>query len=371
MTNPTSPTDETLNQALRFIAARRFGTLVTNSPTGRPSAVPCVYAVVDEVDEVDAGPAIVVALDDKAKGVPARELARIRNILAEPAATLLVSDDDEDWDRLAWATVRGQATLVEPGAPGHASAIVALRDKYPQYAAHDLELGPQIWLRPAQAAVWAADGDRDAIGRVAAPRPASLTGITQGRRSVRSFRPDPVPREAIVRAVEAAGWAPSPHGTQPWRFVVLESRERRAELAEAMSATWRTQLALDSQDPVEIERRVRNSRDRLVTPPLLILLCRYLPDTHVYPDPDRQLAEQTMATQSLGAAAQNFLLALYADGLDAGWMCAPLFCPELIVATLGLDPALEPHAFFPVGYAARDPSRRPRRPAEDLIARWE
>ena len=370
MTTRTPASDDTLTQAIRFIAARRFGTLITSSATGRPSAVPCVYAV---VTRADGDPAIVVALDDKAKGVPVRELARVRNILSDPTATLLVSDDDEDWGRLAWATVRGGATLVEPGEPGHTAATDALRDKYPQYAAHDLERSPQIWLRPGQGSRWSASDGNDSAptGDVAARRPADLAGIVRGRRSVRSFRPDPVPRDIIVRAVEAAGWAPSPHGTQPWRFVVLESRERRAELAEAMSATWRAQLALDSQDPVEIERRVRNSRDRLVTPPLLVLLCRYLPDTHVYPDPDRQLAEGTMATQSLGAAAQNFLLSLYADGLDAGWMCAPLFCPELIVATLGLDPALEPHAFFPVGYAARDPSRRPRRPAEELIARWE
>ena len=352
----------TINQAIAFIADRRFGTLVTSSVAGRPSAVPCVYAVIRD----EAGPAVVVALDDKPKSVSVRELARVRNLQATSTATLLVSDDDdEDWGRLAWATVRGAAALVEPDAAGHGDAVAALRKKYPQYTTHALEDAPQIWLRPTEAQSWAAGGD------IAAVRPSDLTGIMRGRRSVRSFRPDPVPREAIVRAVEAAGWAPSPHGTQPWRFVVLESRERRAELAEAMSATWRAQLALDSQDPAEIERRVRNSRDRLVTPPLLILLCRYLPDTHVYPDGDRQAAERTMATQSLGAAAQNFLLSLYADGLDAGWMCAPLFAPDLIVETLGLDPALEPHAFFPVGYAARDPKRRPRRPAEELIARWE
>jgi coenzyme F420-0:L-glutamate ligase/coenzyme F420-1:gamma-L-glutamate ligase len=360
MPDPTV-TASTIDQAMTFIAARRFGTLVTSNAAGRPSAVPCVYAVVDAGD----GPAVVIALDDKPKGVPVPELARVRNVQTNPTATVLVRDDTEDWDRLAWATIRGTATLVEAGKAGHGDAVAALRARYPQYATHGLERASQIWLHPTGASVWSAGGD------IAAARPTDLTGITRGRRSVRSFRPGPVPREAVVRAVAAAGWAPSPHGTQPWRFVVLESRERRAELADALSATWRSQLSLDSQDPAEIERRVRNSRDRLVTPPLLVLLCRYLPDTHVYPDPERRAAEQTMATQSLGAAAQNFLLSLYADGLDAGWMCAPLFAPDVIVATLGLDPALEPHAFFPVGYAARDPSRRPRRPTEDLIARWE
>src|SRR5690606_31365281 len=117
-------------------------------------------------------------------------------------------------------------------------------------------------------------------------------------------------------------------------------------------------------------KRIANSRDRLITPPILIVLCRYVADLHVYPDPDRREAEMTMATQSLGAAAQNLLLSLYAEGLDAGWMCAPLFCPDVVQASLGLPAELEPHAFFPVGYAAKDPVRRPRRPLNTLIERW-
>ena len=364
------PDDTRLARALAFIAPRRFGTLVT-AGTGRdPSAVPCVYAVLDgRTAGAASGPVIAVALDEKPKRVGVRDLARVRNVMARPRATLLVSDDDEDWGRLAWAQLHADAAIAEPGADQHAAAVAALRAKYPQYAGHDLEHRPQIHLHlhphPHAASIWAADDTRDPA------RPADLGGILRGRRSVRSFRPDPVPAAAIRRAVAAAGWAPSPHGTQPWRFVVLESRERRVALADAMADTWRAQLALDDHDPDRIEQRVANSRDRLVTPPVLILMCRYLGDAHPYPDADRRDAETTMATQSLGAAAQNLLLSLYADGLDAGWMCAPLFCPDLIVAELGLDLALEPHAFFPVGYAARNPKRRPRRDPDELIVRWE
>jgi nitroreductase len=76
-----------------------------------------------------------------------------------------------------------------------------------------------------------------------------------------------------------------------------------------------------------------------------------------------------MAVQSLGAAAQNLLLAAYNLGLDAGWMCAPLFCPEKVVEALGLDPQLIPHALLTLGYAEGDPpKRRTRKPPEELIA---
>jgi F420 biosynthesis protein FbiB-like protein len=189
------------------------------------------------------------------------------------------------------------------------------------------------------------------------------------RSSVRSFRTDPIDMELVERAVEAAGWAPSPHGTQPWRFVVLEAEEDRRGLADSMAESWRDQLRLDTVDESVIEHRVSRSKERLERAPVVVILCLYLGDAHEYPDGERQEAETLMAIQSLGAAAQNFLLALHTLGLDAGWMCAPLFCPEVISEYLGLDAQLQPHAMFPVGLMDTPPKRRPRRPVESLIVR--
>jgi nitroreductase len=77
-----------------------------------------------------------------------------------------------------------------------------------------------------------------------------------------------------------------------------------------------------------------------------------------------------MAVQSLGACVQTMLLSAYALGVDAGWMCAPLFCPEIVVAALTLDPQLTPHGLLAIGHAAADPKRRPRRPLQTLIV-WD
>ncbi|MDQ4100403.1 MAG: nitroreductase family protein [Chloroflexota bacterium] len=208
--------------------------------------------------------------------------------------------------------------------------------------------------------------DPDAIQ----PRAADLWSTVVGRRSVRAFSTRPVPLHLIERAIEAAGWAPSPHGSQPWRFVIVASQERRYALAEAMAVTWRDQLSLDGQDASEVERRLGRSMERLQRAPVLILICLYLADTQEYPDPVRQAAEWTMAVQSLGAATQNLLLLLHQQGLDAGWMCAPLFCPEVVRASLGLTDDHHPHALIPVGIAAADPKRRPRRAVSDLISAW-
>ncbi|MDQ2785384.1 MAG: nitroreductase family protein [Chloroflexota bacterium] len=193
----------------------------------------------------------------------------------------------------------------------------------------------------------------------------------RGRRSVRSFRPDPVPRALIERVLDAARWAPSPHGRLPWRFAVITRPAVKARLADAMGDTWQATLAMDNEAPAVVAQRLAHSHARIRDAPALILLCLYTADLDQYPDPDRQAAETTMAIQSLGAAAQTLLLTAYRLGLDGGWMCAPLFCPDTVRDALNLSSALVPHALLPLGYAAKDPRRRPRLPLEDLIVRWE
>ncbi len=203
-----------------------------------------------------------------------------------------------------------------------------------------------------------------------AERSLDLFDVIEGRSSVRAFLPDPISGALIRKAIEAAGWAPSPHGTQPWRFIVIESAKTRHLLAQEMAASWRTQLRLDGDAPDMVERRLSRSQERLESAPVVVILSLFLENAAEYPDPERKVAEELMAVQSLGAAAQNFLLALHAQGVDAGWMCAPLFCPDLVRETLGLPDSLVPHAMFPVGKMAAPPRRRPRLPVDKLIANW-
>jgi len=202
-------------------------------------------------------------------------------------------------------------------------------------------------------------------------RAGSLAELIQDRRSVRQYHTTPVARELIERVLEAARWAPSPHGRQPWRFVVLTRQARKERLAEAMGATWQKNLAMDGQDAAIVNMRLEKSRQRILQAPALIIPCLYLEDLDRYPDEQRQSDETTMAIQSLGAAIQNMLLMAYDLGLDGGWMCAPLFCPEVVCAALELDTRLIPHALITLGYAAADPKRRERRPLSELIVSFD
>ncbi|MFQ6086291.1 MAG: nitroreductase family protein [Candidatus Bathyarchaeia archaeon] len=44
----------------------------------------------------------------------------------------------------------------------------------------------------------------------------------RGRRSIRAFKPDPIPDDVLNRILEAACWAPSVGNLQPWEFVVAK-----------------------------------------------------------------------------------------------------------------------------------------------------
>ena len=199
----------------------------------------------------------------------------------------------------------------------------------------------------------------------------ALDDIMRGRRSVRRYQERPVPRASLMSVLEAARWAPSPHGRQPWRFAVLTRDAPKRRLAEAMGEEWQRQLALDGQDAAIIQLRFAKSRERIIRAPAIVVPCLYLADLDQYPDADRNAAEATMAIQSLGCAVQNMLLMAYSLGLDGGWMCAPLFCPEVVGGALDLDPALTPHALITLGYAAADPVRKGRLPLEQLVVRFD
>ncbi len=351
-------------------SAFRVARLATADASGRPYLVPVCF--------VWQGDHIYIALDRKPKSVAPTRLKRVRNILENPRVSFLVDSYSEDWTRLSYTLVSGTASLEMPGSPHHAGAILSLREKYPQYSEMAIEEQPVIsiaieavrsWhggdLRPSLAGSGPSaqdDADRSRL---------DFASLARERHVVRQFKPLPVPRDLVEQTIEAARWAPSPHGAQPWRFVIITRQELKERLAEAMAEEWRRNLAMDGEAPEIVAIRDRKSQQRIVNSPVLIIPCLYLEDLQVYPDPQRQQAEVTMAVQSLGAAIQNILLSACSLGLDTGWMCAPLFCPEVVVDALDLPATLIPHALINMGYGAKDPPRRPHRPIEELIVRYD
>jgi len=197
--------------------------------------------------------------------------------------------------------------------------------------------------------------------------PDAFDRALKGRRSVRKYRPDPVPDKDLAAILEAARWAPSPHNSEPWRFVVLRTRGAKERLAAAMGQRWVQDLAGDGWTAEAIERELRVSRRRITEAPIVVVACLVDEGLDQYPDPKRQLAEQLMAAHSLGAAVQNVMVGAYARGLGTCWMCAPLFCPEVVLEALGLPADFKPQGLITLGYPVAWPEARERRPMPELV----
>ena len=181
----------------------------------------------------------------------------------------------------------------------------------------------------------------------------SLNDVIKKRRSIRKYLPKKVPKEAVLEVLVAAGWAPSAHNSQPWRFIVLKDASVKRELAAAMADAWALDLAKDgvTVDADKCKERI----ERFENAPVLILACSTIEGLRKFPDKKRQMCERDLAMQSLGAAMQNLLLAAHSSGLGACWFCAPGFCKDIVRKVLKIPEAVEPEAFVIIGYPAENP----------------
>ncbi len=100
-----------------------MGHLATSS-AGRPTLVPVCFVLL--------GNTIYQAIDAKPKRVKPRQLRRVRNVMRNPRAALLVDQYREDWTKLWYVLLEGRARVLESG-PEHQRAIAALKRKYRQY----------------------------------------------------------------------------------------------------------------------------------------------------------------------------------------------------------------------------------------------
>lgn len=193
-----------------------------------------------------------------------------------------------------------------------------------------------------------------------------LSEVIKGRRSVRSYLGQSVKKAIIEELIEAARWAPSPHNAQPWHFVIIIAEDKKKCLTNAMAQRYRQDMEADGLAIDIIEDRLRQSLERLSQAPLLILACLSLEKMDNYRDDKRQRAERDMAVQAMGAAIQNLLLTAHYRGLGTCWMCAPLFCAEVVCTALNLPEGFLPQAIITIGYPDSVPAPPPREPLESI-----
>lgn len=187
----------------------------------------------------------------------------------------------------------------------------------------------------------------------------SIKKAIKQRRSIRKFQQKKVPTKLVLEVLEAAGWAPSAHNSQPWRFIILQDINVKRSLAEKMAQAWAVDMEKDGSTVDDSKRLER--KERFASSPVLILACLTIEGLRKFPDAQRQSFERDLAVQSLGAGLENLLLAAEASGLGACWYCAPAFCKDVVREMLHIPREVEPSAFIILGYPAETPSSPKRK----------
>jgi PPOX class probable F420-dependent enzyme len=123
----------TAEQCRQRLTAARVGYLSTLTPAGQPHAVPVTFTLLASSDPA-VPDRLVTAVDGKPKTT--RELARLRDIRAEPRVCLLTNDYAENWAELWWARADGTARVIPADTSTtdeRGPLLAALATKYPQY----------------------------------------------------------------------------------------------------------------------------------------------------------------------------------------------------------------------------------------------
>lgn len=205
-----------------------------------------------------------------------------------------------------------------------------------------------------------------------------LIEAIKGRRSIRAFKPDPVPRETIVRLLEIARWAPSGANSQPWRVTIVQGERleawRQALLARLAENPWdearrrafevrvRTGslaelVGLAGQSAYEV--LVEGSNRFYGAPAVMVLSFRG--------------EEGARIPEAIPAFVTTFMLAAHEMGLGTCWLGFAMGQADLLREYAKIPADEQPAAVVALGYpdlsAPINRFRSPREPVE-AFTRW-
>jgi nitroreductase len=167
----------------------------------------------------------------------------------------------------------------------------------------------------------------------------------KGRRSIRKYKFDPVPEQALQTVVEAIRWAPSWANTQCWEVVVVRDQKLKAELSTTLS---KGNPALSS----------------MTEAPLVLVLCGKKGIAGYYKgQPSTEKGDWLMF--DTGIAMQNLCLA--AHGLGLGTVVIGLFDHKKVEEILDVPQGVDVVAMTPLGYPAAEGSAPKRKEISDFV----
>lgn len=179
-----------------------------------------------------------------------------------------------------------------------------------------------------------------------------LEELQKSRRSIRKYKPDPIPHEVIERVLNAGMWAPSGKNFQNWRFFVLTGKKKQEYLKYSQKSWLGIKDVLQKKLKPSLYEFTERFFFTLGDAPVVVLCYT-----------KNELTERYLTSVgSVYMAVQNILLAAQALGLGTCPMGAPLEIKDEINEFIGLDKVqgLELLCGITLGYPDHAPPAAPR-----------
>ena len=178
----------------------------------------------------------------------------------------------------------------------------------------------------------------------------------KGRRSIRKYRAEPVPEEALQTVLEAARWAPSWSNTQCWRLIVVRDKETKSKLAGTLKGIR--------------PGRANPATEAVRSAPVVIAACAERGLSGFYKDESGQsipatdkgdwwlMFDMALAMQNMSLAAHELGLGTVHNGLlDAVEAARILDVPDNVIVV----------ELLPLGWPDEEPAARPRKEINEFV----
>ena len=204
-----------------------------------------------------------------------------------------------------------------------------------------------------------------------------VTAAINKRCTIRKWDSKPVPKDKIVKVLEAARRAPSWGNTQPWRYIVIQDKAKIEEIAAAAGGQGQAKapvviVCCGSIAEFSYKKHgdaLKELRDAGVMQATDEFLDNVLLKSDVFAP--YMLGNQVMTER----AGEQIMIAIAYMTLEAvnqglGSCILGAIMPKLVHKALNLPDDLFVHALLGLGYPGENPKPRPRKDAGKIIF-WE
>lgn len=194
--------------------------------------------------------------------------------------------------------------------------------------------------------------------------------LLKSRRSIRAYKPDPIPDEYIRKIIEAARWAPSGGNSQPWEFIVIKKKELKDRIADLFIKSLG--VLREAELTREKEMRIPALVGEMMGPgfknaPVLILLCGDPRVNEAFPLVVFKKYGHEVFISNLASAFLCMQLAAKTLGLGSQWVSAAgTFMEDDLKELLNIPKGVKIYDMMAVGYPAYQLGPRSPRKIDEM-----